>query len=71
MNNQTVTENDKLISLDGAADRLGVSVWTVRAWARESRITTVKLGSRRLIPKSEIDRIVVEGLPERTKEQAE
>jgi len=71
INKENATRRDKLLSLEVAAERLGVSVWTIRAWARDNRINTVKLGSRRLISESEVDRLVRNGLPARTEQQCE
>jgi len=52
----------KLISIREAAERLGVSEWTVGRWARQGRFTTVKLGGRRLVPETELDRIIESNL---------
>jgi excisionase family DNA binding protein len=38
----------------------GLSVRTVRAWAAAGRIASCKLGSRVMIPSSEVERIVKE-----------
>ena len=51
-----------LTSIRNAASKWEVSPWTVRAWARDGLIKTVKLGSRRLVPESEIERVAKEGL---------
>jgi excisionase family DNA binding protein len=53
---------EALRSIDVAAERLSVSPWTIRAWAAEGRLKSVKLGSRRLIPESEILRVIAEGI---------
>ncbi|MFZ0742976.1 MAG: helix-turn-helix domain-containing protein [Terracidiphilus sp.] len=39
----------------------GVSRWTWRRWAYDGRIGSVKLGSRLLIPTSEVQRMIEEG----------
>jgi len=52
---------NQLLSIKTSAARLSVSPWTIRAWVTQGRIASVKLGSRRLIPESEIDRIISEG----------
>jgi excisionase family DNA binding protein len=49
---------DRLTGLESAAKRLGVSVWTLRAWIQQGRIASNKLGGRRLIPESEINRLI-------------
>jgi excisionase family DNA binding protein len=51
---------DRLLSVDLAAELLSISPWTVRKWIVEGKIKTCKLGSRRLIPRSEIKRIIDE-----------
>lgn len=50
-----------LLSLRDAAKRLGLSIWTLRAWAERGRIATVKLGSRVLVRDAEIQRVIAEG----------
>ncbi|MSO22253.1 MAG: DNA-binding protein [Acidobacteria bacterium] len=56
---------DELVSISKAAERLGgISHWTVRSWIAQGRLTTVKLGARRLIPVSELSRLVLEGIEE-------
>lgn len=52
----------QLFSFRAGAALLELSEWTLRQWAREARISTVKLGSRRLIPRAEIERLAREGL---------
>ncbi len=52
----------KLNDFESAAAQLGVSPFTVRRWAREALIETVRLGRRRLIPQAEIERIARDGV---------
>jgi len=40
----------------------GVSRWTWRRWAYDGKVTSVKLGKRLLIPRTEIARLVSENL---------
>jgi predicted site-specific integrase-resolvase len=40
----------------------GVSRWTWRRWACEGKVASVKLGNRLLIPVSECERLVKEGM---------
>jgi excisionase family DNA binding protein len=46
-----------LVSIEDAAKALSLSPWTLRAWATQGRLETVKLGRRRLVKKSELDRL--------------
>ena len=55
-------EGERLHSLDIVADRLSVSLWTVRKWVQTGRLASVRLGARRLVTESEIQRAIVEGL---------
>jgi excisionase family DNA binding protein len=60
----------KLMRLEQAGAVLGVSHWTLRLWARQGRLRTVKLGTLRLVPAGELDRIVKHGIGRtRRKEQ--
>lgn len=59
---QQTTEDDKLYSIEGAAEYLGgISPWTVRAWLRDGVLRKVKVGSRTMIKASELKRMVREG----------
>lgn len=48
------------------ADRMGVTVWTARAWIRKGRISSCKPGGKILIPATEIDRLFAEGMRPRS-----
>jgi excisionase family DNA binding protein len=60
----------KLLTLEQAAERLGLKVVTVRMWASARKIARVKLGRAVRIPETEITKIIERGLipalPERT-----
>jgi excisionase family DNA binding protein len=56
------TDEDNLVSIDEGARRLGLKSETLRLWARQRKIATVKLGSRRLMPESEIVRLITTNL---------
>ena len=56
---------DRLVSIKDAAAILAISPWTVRAWITQGKITSAKLGARRLIPESEINRLLAEATIER------
>lgn len=49
-----------LVPVKIAAQRLGLSVWGLRAMAYQGRIASHKIGSRLMIAESEIDRIIIE-----------
>jgi len=51
---------EKLFSIAKAAEVLGISPWTIRAWVVQGKLGSAKLGSRRLIPQSEIERLISE-----------
>ncbi len=44
------------------AQRLGLSVWTVRQYAYRGRVASVKLGTRLLIPEPELARLISENM---------
>lgn len=58
-------ENHRVLSIEKAAELLAVSPWTIRKWVTERKIASCKIGSRRLIPASEISRVISESLIER------
>lgn len=59
----------KLLSIEATSAALGLAPVTVRMWAAARKIASVKLGRRRLILSSEIDRLIernlIPALPER------
>jgi len=52
-----------LRSIKQAADTWGVSVYTARRLAAVGLIRTVTVGRRRLVPETEIERIISTGVP--------
>jgi excisionase family DNA binding protein len=56
---------DRLVSIKDAAEILAISPWTVRAWVTQGKISSAKLGTRRLIPESEINRLLSEAIVQR------
>jgi excisionase family DNA binding protein len=48
-------EAERLASIEEAANRWGVSPWTVRYWIHHGKIASHKLSGRRLVPVSEIE----------------
>jgi excisionase family DNA binding protein len=53
-----IGDSDRLLSVEKAAELLGLSIWTVRKWVLNGKINSAKLGSRRLIPLSELKRFI-------------
>lgn len=56
---------DRLVSVKDAAEILAISPWTVRAWITQGKISSAKLGARRLIPESEINRLLAGAIIQR------
>jgi hypothetical protein len=52
------------------AEKYGIKAWTWRAWAYSGKITSVKAGSRLLIPVAECERVMREGTRHRQGEAA-
>lgn len=57
--------DDRLLSIKDAAEILAISPWTVRAWITQGKISSAKLGARRLVPESEINRLLSEAITQR------
>lgn len=61
--NHQAPDNLQAVSFDEFSKRLGgISHWTARRWAKDGKIRTIAVGSRRLIPISELRRAVEQGL---------
>ena len=58
-----------LKSIQQAADCWGVSVYTARRLAAAGIVRSVTVGRRRLIPETEIERIVAKGVPSPAKQR--
>lgn len=52
---------DRLRSIQEAADRLGISPWTVRRLADRGELRSVRMGRRVLISEREIVRVINNG----------
>ncbi len=50
-----------LISVVVAADYIGVSPYTVRAWIRQRRVAHVRLGRRVLLDRADLERLIQAG----------
>lgn len=55
-----VFENTDLLSMRKAADALGITKMTLHRWVAAGKLTAVKAGGYRAIPRSEIDRLKAE-----------
>ena len=53
---------ETLQPVKNAARRLGISVWTLRKRAYEGDVASVKIGAKLLVPESEIERLIREGM---------
>jgi excisionase family DNA binding protein len=59
---------EKLYSVPEAAEALRISQWTVWAWLKSGKLRGVKIGDRRVIRESELQRLIVDdGRMSRTK----
>ena len=58
-------DEPELVGIEAAATRLGISAWTVRRWVCDRKIASCKIGARRLIPVSEIARLISSGMESR------
>jgi predicted site-specific integrase-resolvase len=50
----------ELLPIKSFAARLGVSVWTARGWCYRGTVTSVKIGSKLLVPVGEVARVISE-----------
>jgi excisionase family DNA binding protein len=53
---------ERLFPVKDGAQQLGISVWTLRKKAYEGDVASVKIGAKLLIPESEIDRLIRDGM---------
>ena len=51
----------RLLSIDEAASRLGVSPWTLRRWASSRRLRSYKIGRRRMLAEEDLRALVAAG----------
>jgi excisionase family DNA binding protein len=52
----------RLFKLEDVAERLALSIWTVRQYVQRGVIPSVKIGQRRLVRSNDLNRIACEGL---------
>jgi excisionase family DNA binding protein len=50
----------QLMGVDQAGELTDLSPWTWRRWAYAGKVSSVKLGRRLLIPRSEVNRVIAE-----------
>ena len=62
MQQNTTKHGPAYMGVDDAEAMTGLSRWTWRKYAYEGRIASTKVGRRLLIPVSEIERIMMQGL---------
>ena len=62
------TGPERLFSVDETADLLALSHWTIRDWIKLGKMESHKLGGRRLIARSEIERLLNESRKPATRE---
>jgi excisionase family DNA binding protein len=62
MTKMHTSTSTRLLTVKKFAELLGLSPWTIRHYAYSGRISSVKLGTRLLIPTSEIDRLIEENM---------
>ncbi|MGH9652467.1 MAG: helix-turn-helix domain-containing protein [Bryobacteraceae bacterium] len=56
------TIHNRYVTVYTAAAETDLSPWTWRRWAYEGKISSVKVGTRLLIPREEVERLMAEGL---------
>ena len=53
---------ETLLSVDEAAKRLGgISKWTVHAWLSQGKLQRTKVGGRKMIRESELEKVIQDG----------
>lgn len=63
-------DDNRLLGLREVAERLGLSLHTVRRWASQRRLPVVKLGKRVLVAEKDLEKLVAENRVEARKEIA-
>ena len=53
---------EKMLTVQEAAERMGLSPWTVRRWIETKRLDVVRLGRALRIPSSAVARKLEDGL---------
>lgn len=50
-----------LLSLQQAAAKLSLSIWTLRGWIKNGKLRCVRLGSRVLVEPGELEKLIAAG----------
>lgn len=62
MTERIATQHDRLLSLNEAAERLGLCHWTVRKWLARGRLPFHRVGSRAIrIAESDLEKLIAAG----------
>ena len=61
----------QLIGVVDGAKKLGISMWTLRAYAYKGTVASVKIGTRLMFEESELDRYIAENTRPRFHAMAE
>lgn len=51
---------EALLSIDKAAEKLGLSPWTLRLYLRQGKLRPVRIGRRVLLEEAELSRFIAE-----------
>jgi excisionase family DNA binding protein len=51
-------QHRQLIGVDEAAHNLGLSPWTLRAWAYKGKIASHKVSTRLMFDRAEVERVI-------------
>jgi predicted site-specific integrase-resolvase len=58
----TVSLSHRLLPLSAVAESLGVSIYSVRRFVSAGAIKSVNIGSRVMVPSTEVERVLLAGL---------
>lgn len=61
-------KNERPLTVTEAAERLGLSVYTVRSWIWQRRLGCIRLGRAVRVPATEIERVLRRGAIPATRE---
>jgi len=58
---------ERLYSVDEAAELLRLSHWSIWSWLKQGKIRGAKVGDRRVIRESELQRLIIDDPKERAR----